>query len=62
MVDKLLSVAKAIGGAIAAGVFTLSGILTGSEGLGDVTTGGWLLVTLAVLASFGIIYRVPNKV
>ncbi len=59
--EKIGSVLKAIAGGLAAGVFTLTGVISGGEGFGDVTTNEGLLVLLAVLASFGIVYRVPNK-
>ncbi len=59
--EKLGPVLKAIAGGLAAGIFTLAGVITGSEGFGDVTINEWLLVGLSILASYGIVYKVPNK-
>lgn len=54
-------VAKAFAGAAVALLGSLSLFITGGETLADVTQGEWINVAINVLATFGIVYRVPNK-
>lgn len=56
-----LAYLKAIGSGFATGAFVLSTYVQGEETLADVTTNEWLFVFIAILASFGIAYVVPNK-
>ena len=52
---------KAVAGGAAAGIGALLLVVTGNETVADVTFAEWLLVVLAVLGSFGVVYAVPNK-
>ena len=53
--------AKATGGALAVTVGILATILTGNETLADVTFVQWLVIIAAILATWGFVYRIPNK-
>ena len=51
--------AKAVVGALIAGLTALgAAVQTGS--IGDVTTGQWITVALAVLGTFAGVFAVPN--
>lgn len=56
----LLAIAKALAAALAAGIAALLLVITGNEGLTDVTTAEWLIVILSILGSFGVTWAVPN--
>ena len=58
---KLHPYAKAVVAALTAAAASLTLVITGGEGIGDVTTAEWLIVVTAVLASGGFVYAVPNK-
>lgn len=53
--------AKAIAAALVAGLTYLIGVIPASGGFADVTIAGWMGLALAVFASLGVVYRVPNK-
>jgi hypothetical protein len=53
--------AKAIVGAIVAALSSLSVVLVGDMGFGDLTDGQWVGIVIAFLAGLGIVYAVPNK-
>lgn len=61
MTDTIAPYAKAIAGALAAGLTYLIGVIPASGGFNDVSLVGWLGLGLAILASFGVVYRVPNR-
>lgn len=60
-VDYIRSVAKAVGGGLAAALGSLLLVVSGDATLADVTTAEWLLVGLNVLGAYGIVYAVPNR-
>lgn len=53
--------AKALAATIVCAAAYLVGVLTGDQGLSDVTTVQWLGLVVFVGAAFGITYRVPNR-
>lgn len=61
LVAFLLWTAKATGSAIAVIIGILCTILSGNESLADVTFVQWLVIAAAVLATWGFVYRIPNK-
>ena len=52
--------AKAIVGAIVAGLSALSAYLVNDTSLGDITAGQWVQVVIAVLAGLSVVWAVPN--
>lgn len=59
--DSLPEYAKAIVGAVGAGLLTLAGILVGDMTLADLTQAQWLMVIIATLGVGGTVGVVPNK-
>ena len=53
--------AKAIAAAVAALVAGLALVVTGNEGLSDVTVAEWLVVIGATIGTSGVVYAVPNR-
>ena len=58
---KIAPYAKAVASLIVCAAAYLVGILSGDQGLGDVTTVQWLGLVVFVGAAFGITYGVPNR-
>jgi hypothetical protein len=56
-IDKI---AKAVIGAIIAGLGALAGILVGDVAIDDVSAGQWVTVALATFVALGAVYAVPN--
>lgn len=59
--NTLLSIAKAIVGAVVAALGTLSGLLVNDTSIGDITAGQWVTVAIAFFVALGAIWVVPNK-
>ncbi len=53
--------AKAILAGVGAAAGALALILTGDEGFADVSTAEWLSVIMSVLATYGVVWSVPNR-
>ena len=53
--------AKSILAALAVAVGDLSTLLTGTQNLSDVTFVQWLLIASNILATWGVVYAIPNK-
>ena len=56
-VDKI---AKALIGAIVAGLGALAAVLVGDVGIDDVSAGQWVTIALATFSALGAVYAVPN--
>jgi hypothetical protein len=52
--------AKAVVGAIVAALTALGALLSGGEGLGDITAGQWVGVAVAFVSALGVVWAVPN--
>ncbi len=59
--DRIASVAKAVAAGLAALIGGLLLVVTGGEGIGDVTVAEWLIVAGTVLGSYGFTWAIPNK-
>ncbi len=57
MMKNILAVAKAIAGALSAGIAAYSAAAVN----GHVGQAGWVAVAVAVVGAFGIVFTVPNK-
>ena len=57
----LSNIAKAVVGALIAGLGALGTALVDDKSLGDVTDGQWVTVVLASLVALAGIWAVPNK-
>lgn len=53
--------AKAIAATVVVAAAYLTGVLTGDQGLGDVTTLQWLGLIAFLGGAFGITYATPNR-
>jgi len=51
----------AIYAAVVAGLGSLSAVLVGDTGIGDLTAGQWVIVVLAAVVAFGGVLRLPNN-
>ncbi len=60
-IDEIAPYAKAVAGAAVAGLTYLIGVIPASGGFGDVTVAGWMGFAIAILASFGVVYQIPNR-
>ena len=58
---EVLKVAKAVVAFIVPGIAVLVTLLSGSEGLGDVTTVEWFMIALAILGTPAAVYTVSNR-
>lgn len=56
-IDKI---AKAVIGALIAGLGALAAVLVGDVGIDDVSAGQWCTIALATLTALGAVYGVPN--
>ena len=56
-IDKI---AKALIGAIVAGLGALAAVLVGDVGIDDVSAGQWVTIALATVTALGAVYGVPN--
>ena len=54
------TIAKAVIGAVVAGLGSLVAVLVGDVGLDDVTAGQWVTIALATFGALGAVYGVPN--
>lgn len=59
--QKVLEVAKAIASGIAVGIAVILTMLQGDQDFTALTLSDWLWVALAVLASYGITWSIPNR-
>ena len=57
----MLTFAKAIYATIISVLGSLAVVLTGDQGLGDLTTAQWVTVALAALIAGGGVYGITNK-
>ncbi len=57
----LLTIAKALGGGILAGLITLAAVAATAKGVGDVTFIQWVLVAISALGTATGVYAIPNK-
>ena len=65
MTDKitlLATAAKAVAAMVVCAAAYLVGILSGDQGLGDVTTAQWLGLVVFMGSAYGITYAVPKRV
>lgn len=60
MVEYLKWTAKALATGLMVVVTFLATILTGTQGLADVTFVQWCVCAGLVLTAYGIVYKVPN--
>lgn len=58
---NLLQYAKAFGGAILAGIITLTAVIDPSAGPADVSFFQWLMVGASVLGTGLGVYAIPNR-
>lgn len=58
--QSLDKIAKAILGALIAGLGALAAILVGGAGVNDVTDGQWVSIAVVTLTALGAVYGVPN--
>lgn len=56
----VVEAAKAVASGVVCAAAYLIGILSGDQGLGDVTFVQWLGLVAFIGAAYGITYRVPN--
>lgn len=56
-----LNYAKAIGGALLAGLITLTAVIDPTAGPADVTFFQWLMVAVSVLGTGIGVYAIPNR-
>ena len=54
------TIAKAIIGALVAGLGGLAAVLVGDVGISDVSAGQWVTIALATATALGAVYGVPN--
>lgn len=60
MLEKFKWTAKAVAGGVLAALTYLLGVLGGHGHFTDVTTSQWLELVIYVLASYGVVFSVPN--
>ncbi len=57
----LLTITKALGGAVLAGLITLAAVAATAKGIGDVTFIQWILVAISFVGVGTGVYAIPNK-
>lgn len=57
----LLTITKALGGGILAGLITLAAVAATAKGIGDVSFIQWVLVAISVVGTGTGVYALPNR-